>query len=273
MSTQTLHPVAQIVLYRDSKFLLTKRKVEHDDDPKWDGYWQIPTGTINFGEDIKTAIKREAQEELGIDVELERTLAVTDKVDEEKGWHGVFIAFLCKQTDINQPITINHEAYEYAWLTYDQISRLQVIPSTMDTIRFVYTNARMYELGALAVIVNEGKYLITKIFAPHEPKAHGKWGFVAGVCEPLETLEQTLIRESQEEAGLKIRLVKMIPYAVEQGNLKLFCYLCELTDTSQKVVINDEASDYRWVTKAEILEMNQDELFGETASITKLLES
>lgn len=271
MTTQTLHPIAQIVLYRDGKFLVTKRKVEHDDDPQWDGYWQIPTGTINFGEDIKTAISREAREELGIDVELERTLAVTDKVDEEKGWHGVFIAFLCKQTDLSQPITINHEAYEYAWLSYDQISQLQVIPSTMDTIRFVYTNARMYELGALAVIENEGKYLMTKIFAPHNPQAHGKWGFIAGVCEPKETLEQTLVRESYEEAGLSIKVVRMIPFAVEQGNFKLFCYLCKLSDPSQKVVINYEASDYRWATKTEILAMDERELFGDTTKITQLL--
>ncbi|MEI6327234.1 MAG: NUDIX hydrolase [Candidatus Roizmanbacteria bacterium] len=271
MSAQALHPIAQIVLYRDGKFLLTKRKVEHDDDPHWDGYWQIPTGTVNFGEDIKTAVSREAREELGIDVELERTLAVTDKVDEEKGWHGVFIAFLCRQIDPRQPITINHEAYEFAWLTYDQISRLQVIPSTMDTIRFVYTNARMYELGALAVIENKGSYLITKIFAPDDHSSHGKWGFVAGVCEPNETLKQTLVRESNEETGLNIEVSRMIPFAVEQGNFKLFCYLCTLTDPEQKVHINDEASDYRWVTKSELLHMSKGDVYGDTQAIVQLL--
>jgi hypothetical protein len=59
----------------------------------------------------------------------------------------------------------------------------------------------------------------------------------------------------------------MIPFAVEQGNFKLFCYLCSLTDKNQKVTINYEATDYRWVTKSEIQNADKETLFGDTLSI------
>ena len=267
--SQSMHVIAQIVLFREGKFLLTKRKVEHDDDPRWDGYWQIPTGTVNFGEDIKEAVIREAQEELGIDVTLERTLAVTQKVNHDEGWHGVFMAFLCKQVDETQPITINHEAYEYGWYTPDQITQLKVIPSTVDTIKYVLKYYRLFELGVLGIIDKGGKYLMTKVFAPLDPRVHGKWGFIAGMSEPYETLAQTLLREAREEVSLDIEIVRMIPHVKEEENFKLFCFLAKLCDPTQKVVINDEASDWGWYTREEALRL---ELLGDTELLLDLLE-
>lgn len=264
---QSIHVIAQIVLFREGKFLLTKRKVEHDDDPKWDGYWQIPTGTVNFGEDIKEAVIREAQEELGIDVTLERTLAVTQKVNHEEGWHGVFMAFLCKQVDESKPITINHEAYEYGWYTPDQITQLKVIPSTVDTIKYVIKYYRLYELGVLGVIEHEGKYLMTRIFAPKNPDAHGKWGFIAGMSEPYETLAQTLMREVREEVSIDVEIVRMLPHVKEEENFKLFCFLAKMTDPTQKIMINDEASDWGWFSYDEALKLD---LFGDSKLILDL---
>lgn len=268
-ASQSMHVIAQIVLFRDGKFLLTKRRVEHDDDPKWDGYWQIPTGTVNFGEDIREAVIREAQEELGIDVELERTLAVTQKVNHDEGWHGVFMAFLCKQTDESKPIKINHEAYEYGWYTPNQIAQLKVIPSTVDTIKYVLKYYRLFELGVLGIIENNGKYLMTKIFEPQNHDVHGKWGFVAGMSEPYETLIQTLLREAREEVSLDIEIVRMLPHVKEEENFKLFCFLAKLSDPTQKVVINNEASDWGWYTREEALKLS---LFGDTALLLDLLE-
>lgn len=267
--SQSMHVIAQIVLFREGKFLLTKRKVEHDDDPRWDGYWQIPTGTVNFGEDIKEAVIREAQEELGIEVTLERTLAVTQKVNHDEGWHGVFMAFLCKQTDESKPITINHEAYEYGWYTPDQIAQLKVIPSTVDTIKYVLKYYRLFELGVLGIIEKGGKYLMTKVFAPLDPSVHGKWGFIAGMSEPYETLAQTLLREAREEVSLDIEIVRMLPHVKEEENFKLFCFLAKLSDPTQKVVINNEASDWGWYTREEALRL---ELFGDTELLLDLLE-
>lgn len=268
-STQSMHVIAQIVLFREGKFLLTRRRVEHDDDPKWDGYWQVPTGTVNFGEDIKETVIREAKEELGIQVTLERTLAVTQKVNHDEGWHGVFMAFLCKQVDESRPITINHEAYEYGWYTLDEAKALpKLIPSTMDVLKYVYRYYRLFELGALAVIKKDNKFLLTKINAPLNPQTHGKWGLIAGMSEPYETLEQTIKRECREEVSLDIDIVEMIPHVKEDENFKLFCFLAKPTDPAQQVIINDEASDWGWYTREEALKL---ELFGDTKLLLDLL--
>jgi ADP-ribose pyrophosphatase YjhB (NUDIX family) len=50
--------------------------VEPDDNPAFDGMWQIP-GAVSMGKILPESAVREAKEEIGVDVVVERTLAVT----------------------------------------------------------------------------------------------------------------------------------------------------------------------------------------------------
>lgn len=60
------------------------------------GYWTQPGGTVEYGETIEAAIKREIREELDIDVELTRFLCYTDHIMPNEGQHWVTIAWLAK---------------------------------------------------------------------------------------------------------------------------------------------------------------------------------
>lgn len=72
------------------------------------GVWSQPGGTVEFGEDIKGAIKREIKEELGIEIDLIQFLAFTDQHVESQHW--VAVSYLAK---ISRGIPIIQESEKH----------------------------------------------------------------------------------------------------------------------------------------------------------------
>lgn len=73
-----------LIIRKDDSILLSKRKI----DP-YRGLWHLPGGTVYFGETLEAAIKRVAQNELGLEVRSKALLGFLEFPDEFKGsWHG-----------------------------------------------------------------------------------------------------------------------------------------------------------------------------------------
>lgn len=70
---QYLNPplAATILLTRGDRVLLGRRTIE----PRR-GYWTLPGGYVELGESAEEAVVREAREELGVDVRIERLLGL-----------------------------------------------------------------------------------------------------------------------------------------------------------------------------------------------------
>ena len=66
--------------YRDGKILIAKRIVRGD----MGGRWEFPGGKIEEGEDYSTAIKREMQEEFGVEVTVGEKIASADFIHSGK---------------------------------------------------------------------------------------------------------------------------------------------------------------------------------------------
>jgi 8-oxo-dGTP diphosphatase len=114
------------------------------------------------------------------------------------------------------------------------------------------------------VIVKNNKYLLTK-------RADSEWGeefenikrlpwqFPGGGLEFGESVEECLYREIKEETGLDVRIIKLLPKVFH--NVRglwhgLFvCFLCQMKNENQPVIINEEASDYGWYSLAEIAKL------------------
>jgi 8-oxo-dGTP diphosphatase len=60
------------------------------------GYWTIPGGSVEFGENIEDAIIREVKEELGVDCQVVQLLRVTNHIVNAENTHWVSPAFLVK---------------------------------------------------------------------------------------------------------------------------------------------------------------------------------
>ncbi len=264
MSTNAISPMAYIVLYENGKFLLTQRRADEDDDPVFDKKWQFPGGGLEIGEHITALVKREANEELGIDIDLKRTLAVTELISHKADWHRLCMAFLCKRVDLNQKIRVNKESYGFGWYSIREASRLDLMPMTLDILKYVAKYYRLFKLGVLGVIKKDDKYLLVKIHYPGKKKVHDKWGFMMGTCDINESLTDTLIREVKEETNLDVRIVRPLIHTIEIYDLKIFPYLVEPINQVHEIKLNHEASDWGWFTFKEAINLD---LYGDTGVI------
>lgn len=107
-----------------------------------------------------------------------------------------------------------------------------------------------------AVVVNsENKFLALK-------KSYGQktWDLPGGAVEIPEEHEIALRREIREEAGIEIDSV-VVPLQVVSGYNKeddeYFLFIgYRAAVRKESVVLSDEHTDYRWVTKEEFLQLD-----------------
>ena len=62
-------------VWRDGKVLLVERGKE-----PWKGKWSLPGGSLEFGETVREAARRELAEETGVEADLERLVDVDDAI-------------------------------------------------------------------------------------------------------------------------------------------------------------------------------------------------
>ncbi len=100
-----------IIIRKDHQILLTKRKIA-----PYQGFWHLPGGTVYFGETLEQAVKRVANGELNLDVEVKTLLGYTEFSDEYKGdWHGWPVGLEFEVSVINGEITGSDQAEEFQY--------------------------------------------------------------------------------------------------------------------------------------------------------------
>lgn len=120
-------------------------------------------------------------------------------------------------------------------------------------------------VGVLGLAVNkEGKFLLTRRCAPGIKAWHHKWNIPGGGLEFNEIPEETLIREFNEELGVKPQILDSRPlvksntwYSHESSRefdaqVILLVYLVDIGNQSVDISGDDEADDFGWFTLAEI---------------------
>jgi mutator protein MutT len=60
------------------------------------GLWEFPGGSVEFGERLADALRREIHEEYGMAIEVGALLDVVDHILPEEGQHWVSPTYLCK---------------------------------------------------------------------------------------------------------------------------------------------------------------------------------
>ncbi len=74
--------------------LLMKRSASLDRSRSTIGMWSNPGGEVDFGETVEQAAVREAGEELGVEIALERVIGHSDQILPQSGLHWHLVAFL-----------------------------------------------------------------------------------------------------------------------------------------------------------------------------------
>jgi 8-oxo-dGTP diphosphatase len=102
----------------------------------------------------------------------------------------------------------------------------------------------------IAVVV-ERDHVLVGIRLPDQPLA-GLAEFPGGKCEPGETPASCAVRETLEEAGLRVRIAEPLanyPWDFPHGRVDLHFFLCRPSET---IDIKQACDRFRWVPIEEL---------------------
>jgi 8-oxo-dGTP diphosphatase len=94
------------------------------------GYWEFPGGKLKPGEDPRTALVREIDEELGVDVEVGRPYEIAHHT---YPFGDVLVMFFLCQIISGQPDALEHE--EILWIGGEEFEMLDFLPADHDLVK------------------------------------------------------------------------------------------------------------------------------------------
>lgn len=115
----------RVLLFDGDKVLLFKRRRYQPLRLKWRQYYSIPGGGVLIGEQPAAAARRELKEELGLDVELDKEVAVVENRSYE---HHLFSGQIINgrpqwQLDAEENHYVSKfNSYEVVWLPVRQLT-------------------------------------------------------------------------------------------------------------------------------------------------------
>jgi len=119
--------VALITLDAKGRILLLQHTRPHG------VYWVLPGGGLDAGEKIEDALKREIREELSVDCEISKLVAVGELIQPDR--HVVDFFLTGKIPDGAEFIVQKDEGItDVGWFTPDEISEMVVLPDEIVSI-------------------------------------------------------------------------------------------------------------------------------------------
>jgi len=109
-----------------------------------------------------------------------------------------------------------------------------------------------------AIIIKNGKILLglrnyTKENTNHEWKTISVWTTPGGRCDEGEKIKENLLRETEEETGIKnMQIEKFLGNVggAKEGD-EVFAFLCK-TDEEAKLMEPEKFSEWRWFSPSDI---------------------
>ena len=109
-------------------------------------------------------------------------------------------------------------------------------------------------LEGVIIVLQRGERFLVGQRADHKPAA-GYWTQVSGKLEPGESEQEAVVREAMEELGCRVRpLEKLQELPSANGRYRLHYWRTEILE-GEPSTCNDEINELRWVTVAELREM------------------
>ena len=116
--------VVAAILHRDGAYFATQRGYG-----EFEGMWEFPGGKIEPGESREVALKREIQEELGVDIAIENLLCTTEY--DYPSFHLTMHCYLCSIASGEIELREHKSAL---WLTSDRLKDVAWLPADKEVI-------------------------------------------------------------------------------------------------------------------------------------------
>lgn len=114
----------------------------------------------------------------------------------------------------------------------------------------------------IAIILNEkNEVLLAKRYEPEYQHTHDKWEFIGGGIDFGETPEQAVIREAKEEAGIDIKVVRLLPEVVsniwefaegKKQQVIIISYVCKIAGGSLSPNISENVGELKYFSLEDI---------------------
>lgn len=116
--------VVAAIIQRDGAYFTTQRGYG-----EFEGMWEFPGGKIELGETHEMALKREIQEELGVDISIEELLCTTNY--DYPSFHLTMHCYLCSIAAGKIELREHKSA---RWLTTETLDSVEWLPADKDVI-------------------------------------------------------------------------------------------------------------------------------------------
>ena len=116
--------VVAAIIQREGAYFATQRGYG-----EFEGMWEFPGGKIEPGESPEAALQREIQEELGIDITINRLLCTTDY--DYPSFHLTMHCYLC---EIKSGEIELREHKSARWLTAETLDSVEWLPADKEIV-------------------------------------------------------------------------------------------------------------------------------------------
>lgn len=128
-----------------------------------------------------------------------------------------------------------------------------------------------------AVRREDGRYLVLKR-SECESVGAGKYCMPGGKVEDNQTVDEALAEEIMEEAGLKMKQGKILLkdksfVRPDKQTVKIFSYLCEVDNSDQVKIDEDDFSNYKWVNLEELKDLDRLDIDSELERAEEVIRS
>lgn len=116
--------VVAAIIQREGVYFATQRGYG-----EFEGMWEFPGGKIESGESREVALKREIQEELGVDITIENLLCTTEY--DYPSFHLTMHCYLCSVASGEIEL---REHKSVCWLTAETLDSVEWLPADKEVI-------------------------------------------------------------------------------------------------------------------------------------------
>ena len=116
--------VVAAIIQRDGAYFATQRGYG-----EFEGMWELPGGKIEPGESSEDALKREIQEELGVDIVIEDLICTTEY--DYPSFHLTMHCYLCR-VEAGEIELREHKSAR--WLRPEELGSVEWLPADKDVI-------------------------------------------------------------------------------------------------------------------------------------------
>jgi mutator protein MutT len=110
--------VGAIIVDEQGRLFLARRGPKAKNER---GLWEFPGGSVELGERLADALRREIREEYGVEIEVGELLDVVDHILADEGQHWVSPTFICRIASGEPVIREPEKCSEIRWFSRGQV--------------------------------------------------------------------------------------------------------------------------------------------------------